>query len=160
MTDAVPGHADEILNQGSPVFNPAGPVFATWLNDIVAKGAATHWTTLTTNVTATVDNHGRAFFLDGWELVLDPAVSLEAGWYSYAKGPGTLTPEAGEGDPVELLEGQWLIAGSDGTDLHILFGGDQLAVRSTDIRSIVQLTQSAYNALDPVDAATLYVIVE
>jgi len=35
-----------------------------------------------------------------------------------------------------------------------------LSVLSEDVRSVVRLTQSAYDALDPADPDTLYVVVD
>lgn len=114
-----PGLGDDVL--GTP-YNPAGPEFAEdWLNIILKRGAATHWTTLTGNATATVAEHGRAYFLDDYTLALDPASALMTGWRAMAVGPGDINPD--DGSTISLASGEWALIGSDGTTTFILRSG-------------------------------------
>lgn len=105
---------------GGTPYNPDGATFATaWLNPII-KTTALHWTTLAVDTTANALDHGKAFALGGNVLTLDPVADLNAGWRIHVKGPGTITPETGEGDPVVLISTQWAVVTHDLTDVIVL----------------------------------------
>jgi hypothetical protein len=63
--------------------------------------------------------------------------------------------DPGTGDPFEDLESAMLFIKA-----VISHGDAVLWVSSEDIRTIVRLTQAEYDALDPKDPNTLYIIVE
>jgi hypothetical protein len=104
---------------GSP-YSPDGPAFANdWLNPILKQTAA-HWTVLSNNYTATVDDHGKWYKLAGYTMTLDPVADLNTGWRVHVQGPGIITPETGEGDSVTLISTQWAIVTHDGTSVIVL----------------------------------------
>lgn len=119
--DFVPGKPKiGSLVSGVP-YSPAGPEFGDWLNDILGRGAATHWTTLSSNFTATIDHHGEAFRLGGFTLALNPAVDLQKGWRAIVVGPGTIDPQ--DGPTHIIVANEWAILGSDGTSTYVLRSG-------------------------------------
>lgn len=163
IPDSIPGAPliGETVS-GEP-FNPAGPDFADWLNDKLQRTFAGHWNdALDDDAGAGLEDHGYGFQLNGHTLTLDSVEFLAPGWFIRILGPGTIQPATGEGDAVVLSANAWADVGSDGTSLIVRPGGEVVedVVQSEDIRTIVKTTQSAYDALDPPDGETLYLIVE
>lgn len=75
----------------------------------------------------------------------------------YVEKLGGSDPDTFVGVPGELFydPAVGILKRSDGTTP----GGEAVSVQSSGINSIIKITQAEYDALDPVDENTLYVIV-
>lgn len=151
MVDFVPGYS-RIQDT-----NPAGSVFGPMMDEILAKGAAKHITTLSANTGVGLSGHGRSYNLAGWTLTLDPASVLTTGWYAFARGPGIIDPD--DGASVTLMAGEWALIGTNGTTTYIDRAGvsSQMITKITDETTNTDVTLSNdAKLLFPVLANTKY----
>lgn len=98
--------------------NPAGLVFAQTLDTVMERGCSWLVTTLVANTGVTTTDHGKLFKLAGFNLVLDPAATLQNGWYCVAVGPGLVN--ANDGTDVYLMADEWALVSSSGSATTIL----------------------------------------